>query len=77
MEHGESSVKTFQIEVPEQLANEVEGLVRAGWFASEAEITRLALTEFVHRHRFELQEQFQRDDIRWALSSKMPGFLHG
>jgi Arc/MetJ-type ribon-helix-helix transcriptional regulator len=66
-------VKTFQIEVPEQLANEVEGLVRAGWFASEAEITRLALAEFVHRHRFELQEQFQRDDIRWALSLKDAG----
>jgi len=63
-------LKTFQIDVPEQLAKEVEELVRAGWFASEAEITRLALAEFVHGHRFELQEQFQRDDIRWAQSIK-------
>ena len=61
-------MKTFKIDVPEQLAKEVEELVSAGWFASPEEITRLALAEFVHRHRFELQEQFQRDDIRWALS---------
>jgi Arc/MetJ-type ribon-helix-helix transcriptional regulator len=63
-------LKTFKIDVPEQLAKEVEGLVRAGWFASEAEIARLALAEFVQKHRFELHEQYQRDDIRWALGLK-------
>ena len=63
-------MKTLKIDVPEQLAEEVEALVRAGWFASEAEIARLALAEFVHGHRFELQEQYQRDDIRWALGLK-------
>jgi len=31
---------------------------------------RLALVEFVRRHRFELMEQFQRDDIAWALTQK-------
>jgi Arc/MetJ-type ribon-helix-helix transcriptional regulator len=56
--------------VPDQLAKEMEGLVEAGWFASQAELARLALAEFVHRHRFELEEKFQRDDIRWALGLK-------
>jgi Arc/MetJ-type ribon-helix-helix transcriptional regulator len=63
-------LKTFKVDVPEQLAQRVEDLVKAGWFVSPEEITRLALAEFVHRHRFELQEQFQRDDICWALSLK-------
>ena len=63
-------MKTLKIEVPDQLAKHIEGLVQAGWFANEEEIARLALVEFVHRHRFELQEQFQRDDILWALSLK-------
>jgi Arc/MetJ-type ribon-helix-helix transcriptional regulator len=66
----EINVKTFKIEVPDQLAKEIEGLVQAGWFANEGEIARLALAEFVQGHRFELQEQFQRDDILWALSLK-------
>ena len=63
-------MKTLKIEVPDQLAKEIEGLVQAGWFANEGEIARLALAEFVHHHRFELQEQFQREDILWALSLK-------
>jgi len=60
-------MKTLEFEVPDQLAKEIEGLVEAGWFASQAELARLALAEFVQRHRFELEEKFQRDDIRWAL----------
>jgi len=64
------SLKTFKIDVPERLAQQVEDLVTAGWFANSEELTRLALAEFVQRHPFELQEQFQRDDIQWALSLK-------
>ena len=29
-------MKTFKIEVPDQLAKEIEGLVQAGWFANDA-----------------------------------------
>ncbi len=63
-------MKTFKIDVPERLAQQVEDLVTTGWFASPEELTRHALAEFVQHHRFELQEQFQRDDIQWALSLK-------
>jgi Arc/MetJ-type ribon-helix-helix transcriptional regulator len=63
-------VKTLKIEVPDQLAKEIERLVQTGWFASEEEIARLALAEFVHRRSSELQEQSQRDDIYWALGLK-------
>ena len=63
-------MKTLHIEVPDPLAKEIEELVRGGQFASEAEIARLALAEFVHGHRFKLQEQIQRDDVRWAQSLK-------
>jgi Arc/MetJ-type ribon-helix-helix transcriptional regulator len=65
-------MKTLKLEVPvpDQLADEIEDLVQAGWFTSEDEVARLALAEFVSRHRFQLQEQFQREDIRWALDLK-------
>jgi Arc/MetJ-type ribon-helix-helix transcriptional regulator len=66
-------MKTLKIDVPDQLAEEVDGLIRAGWFANEAEIARLAIAEFVRRHRFELEEKFQREDIYWALSLKDAG----
>jgi Arc/MetJ-type ribon-helix-helix transcriptional regulator len=63
-------MKTLELEVPDRLAQEMAGLVEAGWFANQAELTRLALAEFVQRHRFELEEKFQRDDIHWALGPK-------
>lgn len=59
-------MKTLEIELPDALAEKLEELVKAGWFTSEDEIGRLALAEFVGRHRFELQEQLQREDIAWA-----------
>jgi Arc/MetJ-type ribon-helix-helix transcriptional regulator len=63
-------MKSLQVELPDKLAGEVEALVQTGWFRSEDELVRLALAEFVRRHRFELQEQFQREDIVWALQQK-------
>ncbi|MFL6194909.1 MAG: CopG family transcriptional regulator [Thermoanaerobaculia bacterium] len=63
-------MKVLKLQIPDQLAREIENLVRSGWFANEDEIARLALSEFVRGHRFELQEQFQREDIRWALDLK-------
>ena len=66
------AVKTLKVQLPDQLAKRIETLVEGGWFASEEELARLALSEFLRHHSFELQEQFQRDDIQWALSLK-PG----
>lgn len=66
-------MKTLEIEVPDPLAEKLKGLVDAGWFANEDEIGRLALAEFLSRHRFELQEQFQREDVSWALRQKGTG----
>jgi Arc/MetJ-type ribon-helix-helix transcriptional regulator len=63
-------MKTLEIQLPDALAERLEELVKAGWFTSEDEIGRLALAEFLGRHRFELQEQFQREDIAWALEQK-------
>lgn len=63
-------MKTLEIEVPDSVAEQLRELVDTGWFANENEIGRLALVEFLNRHRFQLQERFQREDIAWALSQK-------
>jgi Arc/MetJ-type ribon-helix-helix transcriptional regulator len=67
---GVARVKVVQVEIPDKVASELDMLIKDGWFTSEAEIVRLALVEFVHRHSFALMEQFQRDDIAWALQHK-------
>ncbi len=63
-------MRTLQVELPDVLAAELEALVQKGWFRSEDELIRLALIEFVRRYRLELLEQFQREDIAWALQQK-------
>ncbi len=63
-------MKSLQVELPDKLAEELDLLVRTGWFQDKQEAIRLALVEFVRRHRAELLERFQRDDIAWALRQK-------
>ncbi len=63
-------MKTLPIEVPDKLAQDLDALVQAGWFSHEAEVVRLALWEFIRRHRLELMERFQREDSAWALQQK-------
>jgi Arc/MetJ-type ribon-helix-helix transcriptional regulator len=63
-------VKVLELEVPDQVAEQIESLVEAGWFASAEEVVRFALSELLSQQRFRLQEEFQREDVRWAQSLK-------
>jgi Arc/MetJ-type ribon-helix-helix transcriptional regulator len=63
-------MKILELEIPDQIAKRIESLVQAGWFASEKELVLFALSEFLSRYRPQVQEQFQQDDIRWALGLK-------
>jgi len=66
-------MKLIQVELPDEVAKELDALMQAGWFRSEDEMVRLALIEFVRRHSFALAERFQLDDINWALQQKSSG----
>ncbi len=58
---------SLQIELPNHLAATLQQMVQNGWFQTEQEIVRFAHVEFIRRHQAELTEQFQREDIAWAL----------
>ena len=63
-------MKSIQVELPVKLAEAVDTLIQQGWFRSEEEVLRFALLEFLRRYPLELHEQFQREDIAWALRQK-------
>lgn len=63
-------MRRMQVEIPDELAAKIDALVAAGRFASDVELTRFALIDFLRRNRFELTEQFQREDIAWALRQR-------
>ena len=63
-------MKSVEIKLPDKLAEELDKLIKEGWFMSQEEVLRVALMEFVRRHEFKLIERFQREDIEWAAKQK-------
>jgi Arc/MetJ-type ribon-helix-helix transcriptional regulator len=63
-------MKTLQVDLPDEMAHEVENAVQAGSFENAAEVVRASLREFISRGRFELMEQQQLQDVAWALREK-------
>lgn len=63
-------MKMLQVELPDEVAGEIEHAVASGLFENAAEVVRAALREFVTRRRFELTEQQQLQDIAWVLREK-------
>ena len=59
-------VKVLQVEIPDRLREDVDALIREGWFADEVELVRCALQQLVRKRPFELQQRFQLEDIEWA-----------
>jgi Arc/MetJ-type ribon-helix-helix transcriptional regulator len=63
-------MKSLQVELPDKVHEELDALVRGGWFRNEEEAVRAAVTDFITRKRFDVMESQQRADIAWALSRK-------
>jgi len=60
-------MKHVELELPDQVAAELDELVKAGLYPDAQEAVRRALSEFLRRHASILSEKHQRDDIAWAL----------
>lgn len=64
-------MKTLRVELPDQVAREIEQAVQAGLFENATEVVRVAVREFVTRRRFELIEQQQPQDIAWLCNRRL------
>lgn len=63
-------MKTLQVNLPDQIACDIEDAVKAGKFQTTDEVVLAALREFITTRRYELQERQQLQDIAWALKEK-------
>jgi Arc/MetJ-type ribon-helix-helix transcriptional regulator len=63
-------MKTLEVQVPDQIAREVDEAVLSGSFADKTEVVLAALRDFVKHGRFKLIEDQQLRDIAWAKSQK-------
>ncbi len=63
-------MKTIQVEITDKLAEELDAMLREGWFQNQGEAVRFAILQLVETQKLALQERFQREDITWALGQK-------
>ena len=63
-------MKTLEVQIPDQIAREVDEAVLSGSFSDKTEVILAALRDFVKRGRFKLIEDQQLRDIAWAKSQK-------
>ena len=59
-------MKTLSINIPDNLAAQINDYVKAGFFLSEPDVILAAMSEFVRRNRVDMMERFAREDIEWA-----------
>jgi Arc/MetJ-type ribon-helix-helix transcriptional regulator len=60
-------MKSLELELPDQMAVELEDLVTAGLYNNAQDAIRHALKGFLRQHTSTLSERHQREDITWAL----------
>jgi Arc/MetJ-type ribon-helix-helix transcriptional regulator len=60
-------MKTMTIECPDQLHEQLQTLVAAGWVKDANQAAVEALRRFLESHRPELMEEQLRKDVEWGL----------
>ncbi|MDO8587856.1 MAG: hypothetical protein Q7T82_12560 [Armatimonadota bacterium] len=63
-------MKTVCIELNDKLAESLSAVIREGLFKTDEEAIRFALIAFIEKQKPALIEQFQKEDIMWALDQK-------
>lgn len=53
-----------------RLIEEMDELIREGWYANRSELIRDAVRETIRRTRVQRLESAIKEDVRWGLSGK-------
>ena len=61
---------TVQAELPHDLVEEVQTLIREGWASNLSEVLEDALRRHLQSHSAELAESFLREDVAWGLHGR-------
>jgi len=59
--------KTIQAELLTRLLEQMESLVKEGWFQDIDDLIADALRRFLETHRPELMERYVWQDVEWGL----------
>lgn len=60
------TMETVTAKLTERLAEELDALVKQGWFANRSDAVRAAVRDMVEQRRLQRLEQAIDEDIAWA-----------
>jgi len=61
---------TVQTDLPDQLAQQAQALVRNGWAPDLNALVAEALRRYLESHTDALAENFIREDVKWGLHGR-------
>jgi Arc/MetJ-type ribon-helix-helix transcriptional regulator len=62
-------MRTLTVELPDRVADQLEALVKDGWFPTEEEAVRTAVLDLLRDRRLGIEERHQLQDIAWAVAA--------
>jgi len=63
-------MKTLQAELPDKLYEQLNILVKNGWFNDEKSVITEAVRRFLETHKPDLLEKYIGEDVEWGLRGK-------
>ena len=58
---------TIHAQIPEQLLQQAQTLIRDGWVSDLDALVAEALRRYIESHQSQLTESFIRSDVEWGL----------
>jgi putative addiction module CopG family antidote len=63
-------METIPAKLTNKLVNEVDGLIKEGWYANKSELIRDAVRNLIRRVKAERMEEAIKEDVQWGLHKK-------
>ncbi len=65
-----SEMKTVTAKLTKRIMEEMEGLIKEGWYANKSELIRDAIRELIKKQKVAQLEAAIKEDIAWGLYGK-------
>lgn len=66
----QSDMETVPAKLTKRIINEMELLIKQGWYANRSELIRDAIRELIKKQKIAQLESAIKEDIRWGLYGK-------
>lgn len=70
MVEAKSTMETVPAKVTKRIVDEMEELIKQGWYANKSELIRDAIRELIKKQKIAQLESAVKEDIAWGLHGK-------